>query len=99
MTATDSRTIRPAPDLSDELWTWRHVAAYTHRCASTVNALVSRPGCPAPVGFGDRLWVAEEFKVWFLAQRTPRPARRRATRTTAEPAPLIRIKAPGRGAR
>ncbi len=88
MSAHHTSSTRPAPDLSDELWTWRHIATWTHkRSPSTVTALVARPGCPDPVGFGDWRWVAAEFKAWYLTQRRPRPPRRRAVRTTVEQAP------------
>lgn len=69
-------------DLNDELWTWRHIAAWVHRQRAATYRLTVLPGFPAPLDLGgDAVWVASEVKEFLLARRAP--ARR--TRPTAVP--------------
>ncbi|MEZ5117995.1 MAG: hypothetical protein R2737_17160 [Candidatus Nanopelagicales bacterium] len=99
MTDTTRTGARPDVDLSDELWTWHHVAAFFHRARTATFALMAQEWFPAPLDLGaahgDRVYLAAEVRdaVASRPRRTHAPRRRPAPRrppshNAAEPTEL-----------
>jgi predicted DNA-binding transcriptional regulator AlpA len=89
MTTTHAAPV--AVNLSDEIWTWHHIARYTHYRRSRTMELVREPWFPAPLGLGATArWAAAEVRDAIA--RAPRPDTPRAPRRS-ETAPSAALRA------